>query len=84
MSEIDSVNDGKTQAEAAEGNRKRQGREEGQALAEITEATNWQAHTVRRFVSILGGKGSNRPRTLQVERVFLLLPGGLLAYDETG
>ena len=29
-------------------------------LAEIMEATGWQAHTVRGFVSILGSKGGNR------------------------
>ncbi len=29
----------------------------GATLAEIMEATSWQAHTVRGFVSILGSKG---------------------------
>jgi hypothetical protein len=29
-------------------------------LAEIVEATGWQKHTVRGFVSILGSKGGQR------------------------
>jgi hypothetical protein len=29
-------------------------------LAEIIEATGWQKHTVRRFVSILGKKGEHK------------------------
>jgi uncharacterized protein DUF3489 len=32
-------------------------RAKGATLAEIMEATSWQAHTVRGFVSILGSKG---------------------------
>jgi hypothetical protein len=29
-------------------------------LAQIREATGWQAHTVRGFVSILGSKGGEK------------------------
>ena len=32
-------------------------RAKGVTLAEIMEATDWQAHTVRGFISILGSKG---------------------------
>lgn len=32
-------------------------RAKGATLAEIMEATSWQAHTVRGFISILGSKG---------------------------
>ena len=32
-------------------------RAKGVTLAEIVEATGWQKHTVRGFVSILGSKG---------------------------
>jgi hypothetical protein len=32
-------------------------RAKGATLNEIVEATGWQRHTVRGFVSILGGKG---------------------------
>jgi Protein of unknown function (DUF3489) len=40
-------------------------RAKGTTLDEIMAVTKWQAHTVRRFVSILGSKGgekSSRPR----------------------
>ena len=32
----------------------------GAILAEIIEATGWQKHTVRGFVSILGSKGGEK------------------------
>ena len=35
-------------------------RAKGVTLAEVMEATNWQAHTVRGFVSILGSKGGEK------------------------
>ena len=35
-------------------------RAKGVTLAEITEATGWQKHTVRGFVSILGSKGGEK------------------------
>ena len=35
-------------------------RANGATLTEIMEATGWQAHTVRGFVSILGGKGGEK------------------------
>jgi len=34
-------------------------RAKGATLAEIMEATGWQPHTTRRFVSILGSKGGH-------------------------
>jgi hypothetical protein len=35
-------------------------RAKGVTLAEIVEATGWQRHTVRGFVSILGSKGGQK------------------------
>jgi hypothetical protein len=35
-------------------------RAKGVTLSEITEATGWQKHTVRGFVSILGSKGGHK------------------------
>ena len=35
-------------------------RAKGVTLPEIMEATNWQAHTIRGFVSILGSKGGEK------------------------
>jgi uncharacterized protein DUF3489 len=35
-------------------------RAKGVTLAEIIASTNWQAHTVRSFVSILGSKGGEK------------------------
>jgi Protein of unknown function (DUF3489) len=35
-------------------------RAKGVTLAEIVEATGWQKHTVRGFVSILGSRGGEK------------------------
>jgi Protein of unknown function (DUF3489) len=35
-------------------------RAKGATLTEIMEATSWQKHTVRGFVSILGSKGGEK------------------------
>ena len=35
-------------------------RAKGATLNEIIEATGWQKHTVRGFVSVLGGKGGEK------------------------
>jgi hypothetical protein len=35
-------------------------RAKGATLAEITEATGWQKHTIRGFVSVLGSKGGQK------------------------
>jgi hypothetical protein len=35
-------------------------RAKGATLAEIVEATGWQSHTIRGFVSILGSKGGEK------------------------
>ena len=40
-------------------------RAKGATLPEIMEATGWQAHTVRGFVSILGSKGGQTIESLK-------------------
>jgi hypothetical protein len=40
-------------------------RAKGATLSEITEATGWQKHTVRGFVSILGNKGGEKIESLK-------------------
>jgi hypothetical protein len=42
------------------GDRDDEARPGGVTLAEIVEATGWQKHTVRGFVSILGSKGGQK------------------------
>jgi Protein of unknown function (DUF3489) len=43
-------------------------RAKGVTLAEIVEATGWQKHTVRGFVSILGSKGGEKIDILEERR----------------
>ena len=40
-------------------------RAKGATLAEVTEATGWQKHTVRGFVSILGSKGGEKIESMK-------------------
>jgi hypothetical protein len=40
-------------------------RAKGATLDEITEATGWQKHTIRGFVSILGSKSCREGRILE-------------------
>ena len=49
-------------------------RAKGATLAEIVEATGWQKHTVRGFVSILGSKGGREDRVLEERRRGAQLP----------
>ena len=59
-------------------------RAKGVTLAEIVEATGWQKHTVRGFVSILGSKGGEKiessknaagERTYRIEAASIESPG---------
>ena len=44
-------------------------RSKGTTLAEIVEATGWQKHTVRCFISILGGKGGEKIESASVQNI---------------
>lgn len=51
-------------------------RAKGATLAEIMKATDWQAHTVRGFVSILGSKGGQKiesSRSASAERTYRIV-----------